>query len=48
VFNATFNNMSVIWWRSVSLVGETEENHRHAANHWQTHNVSGDRYWLHR
>jgi hypothetical protein len=31
VFNATFNNMSVISWRSVLLVeetGVTEENHR--------------------
>ena len=36
VFNATFNNISVISWRSVSLVEETEvpgENHRAAANH---------------
>jgi len=24
VFNATFNNNSVIWWRSVLLVEETE------------------------
>ena len=31
VFNATFNNISVIWWRSVLLVEETwapGENHR--------------------
>ena len=40
VFNATFNNISVISWRSVLLAEETEvpgENHRH----WQTlpHNV---------
>jgi hypothetical protein len=30
VFNATFNNISVIWWRSVLLVEETGgpgENH---------------------
>jgi len=44
MFNATFNNISVISWRSVLLVGETGvpgENHRPAANHWQTwsHNV---------
>jgi hypothetical protein len=44
VFNATFNNISVISWRSVLLVEETEvpeENHRPAASHWQTwsHNV---------
>jgi len=36
VFNATFNNISVIPWRSVLLVGETgvpEENHRPVAKH---------------
>jgi len=36
VFNATFNNISVISWRSVLLVQETEvprENHRPAASH---------------
>ena len=36
VFNATFNNISVISWRSVLLVGETGvpgENHRSAASH---------------
>jgi hypothetical protein len=39
VFNATFNNISVISWRSVSLVEETGgpgENHRSVASHWQT------------
>jgi hypothetical protein len=39
VFNATFNNISVISWRSVLLVEETGvhgENHRHAASHLQT------------
>ena len=38
VFNATFNNISVISWRSVLLVVETgvpAENHRPGANHWQ-------------
>ena len=49
VFNATFNNISVILWRSVLLVEKTRvpgENHRPAASHWQsscigirTHNV---------
>jgi len=39
VFNATFNNISVISWRSVLLVEETGgsgENHRPTANHWHT------------
>jgi hypothetical protein len=44
VFNATFNNISDISWRSVLLVEETGipgENHQPAASHWQTlsHNV---------
>jgi hypothetical protein len=36
-----FNDISVIWWRSVLLVEETRENHRPDATHWQTlsHNV---------
>ena len=36
VFSATFNNISVISWRSVLLVEETGgpgENHRHASSH---------------
>ena len=28
VFNVTYNNISVISWRSVLLVEETRENHR--------------------
>jgi hypothetical protein len=36
VFNATFNNISVISWQSVLLVEETGENHRPVASHWQT------------
>jgi len=36
VFNATFNNISVISWPSVLLVEETWENHRPVASHWQT------------
>ena len=36
VFNATFNNISVILWRSVLLVEETEENHQPVASHKQT------------
>jgi len=44
VFNATFNNISVISWQSVLLVEETGvpiENHRPTTSHWQTlsHNV---------
>jgi hypothetical protein len=39
VFNATFNNVSVISWQSVLLVEETwvpGENHWPASSHWQT------------
>ena len=39
MFNATFNNISVILWRSVVLVEEIrvpEENHRPIANHCQS------------
>jgi hypothetical protein len=44
VFNATFNNISVILCQSVLLVEETgvpKENHRPVISHWQTlsHNV---------
>ena len=44
VLNATFNNILVISWRSVSLVeeiGVPGENHRPVASHWKTssHNV---------
>jgi hypothetical protein len=44
VFNATFNNISVILWWSVLLMEETEvpgENHRPATSYQQTlsHNV---------
>ena len=44
VFNVTFNNISVISWRSVLLVEETGvhiENHWNATSPWQTlsHNV---------
>ena len=39
VFNATFNNISVISWQSVLLVEETRvpwENHRPIGNQWRT------------
>jgi hypothetical protein len=39
VFNPIFNNISIISWRSVLLVGETGvpgENHQHVASNWQT------------
>ena len=39
VFNATFNNISVILWQSVLQVEETRgpgENHWPVASHWQT------------
>jgi hypothetical protein len=44
VFNATFNNIPVISWRSVLLgkkTGVPGENHQPVASHWQTlsHNV---------
>jgi hypothetical protein len=41
VFNATFNNISVISWRSVLLVEEAGENQRLAASHWQTLSHNG-------
>ena len=37
VYNATFNNISDIPWRSILLeeeTGVTGENHRPAASHW--------------
>ena len=41
VFSATFNNISVISWRSILLVKESGENRLRAPIHWQTlsHNV---------
>jgi hypothetical protein len=36
VFNATFNDISVISWWSVLFVAETRENHRPAASRRQT------------
>jgi short-subunit dehydrogenase len=33
MFNATFNNISIISWRSVLLVEETGENHQPVASH---------------
>jgi hypothetical protein len=34
VFNTTFNNISVILWRSVLKMEETGENHRPGTTHW--------------
>jgi hypothetical protein len=41
LLKVTFNNISVISWRLVLLVEETEENYRPAASHWLilSHNV---------
>ena len=42
VFNATFNNISVISWRSVLLVegtGVLGEKHRPVASHWKLHHI---------
>jgi hypothetical protein len=41
VFGATFNNISVLSWRSVLLVEQSGENHWPVTSHWQTlsHNV---------
>ena len=36
VFNTTFNNITVISWRSVLLREETGENHQPARSNWQT------------
>jgi len=36
VSNATFNNISVILWRSVLFMEETRENHQSAASRRQT------------
>jgi hypothetical protein len=42
VFNATFNNISVLSWRSVLLVEKTRvpgENYLPVASHWQLHHI---------
>jgi len=36
LFNATFDNISVILWLPVLLVEETGENHQPIASHWKT------------
>jgi hypothetical protein len=52
VFNATFNNISVISWRSVLLLEESGgpwENHRPVGSHWQiwSQNVVWLLWWRH-
>ena len=51
MFNATFNNITVLSWPSVLLEEETGKNHQPAVNHCQalsdnvsstTHNVSSN------
>jgi len=47
VFNATFNNITVISWLWVLLVEETGvpgENHRPVASHWQTLSLSKEKW----
>jgi len=41
MFNANFDNTSVMSWRSVLLVEETRENNRLGRSHWNflQHNV---------
>ena len=39
MFNATFNIISVISWRSVLLVEEIGEIHRPIASHWQIYHT---------
>ena len=46
VFNATFNNSSVISWRSVLLVEETEEYHRSDTSHRQIYHIKLPRHEL--
>jgi len=38
MFNATFNNISIISWWPVFLMEKTKENHWPVASHWQTKN----------
>jgi hypothetical protein len=51
VFNATFNDISVMSWQSVLWVEQTRvsrENHRPAASHRQTlsHNIVSTMHWI--
>jgi hypothetical protein len=60
VLNATFNNIHLYhgcqfyWWRNRSTLGKPDQLHvtdklyHLAMSGFWTHNVSGDRYWLHR
>ena len=47
VFNATFNNISVISWQSVLLMEETGgpgKNHWSVASHWHSYDHDGPNY----
>jgi hypothetical protein len=50
VLNATFNNISIISWRSVLLeeTGVPWENHWPVESHWQTlsHNVASSTFFF--
>jgi len=48
VFNATFNNISVLSWWSALLVEESGvpgKNHRPTTRYWQTYHIM--LYWVH-
>jgi hypothetical protein len=49
VFSATFNNISVLSWRSVLLVEETGVpgvNHPPVASYWQIYHIMAVNFWI--